>query len=116
MIGVSYGEPVYFSVKFPETDDQFSCEAPDAFSAFCSARATFEPLGWLFLCNGARRDCYAFGTQLRADLGEQVYQLRQGEPATKEGLVGIFEPADEASVGTLEEQRAYFERWQRVGQ
>ncbi|MCF8198676.1 MAG: hypothetical protein K9J42_07915 [Sulfuritalea sp.] len=112
MIGVSYGDPVYFSVKFLETEEQFSCEAPDAFSALCAAREKYEPLGWRFLCNGSRRDCYAFDAQLKADLGEQVYQLRMGKAATKDELVGLFEPADEAAVGTLEEQSAYFERWQ----
>lgn len=113
IIGVSYGDPVYFSVKFLETEEQFSCEMPDAFSALCTARSKFEPLGWRILCNGARRDCYAFGAQLKADLGEQVYQLRQGQAATKDELVGIFEPADEAVIGTLNEQRTYFERWQK---
>lgn len=111
MIGVSYGDPVYFSLRFVEDEIDFSTEARDAFGALNAARAKFEPQGWRFLCNGARRDCHAFGAQLAADLGEQVFQLVPGRPAAKGDLVGIFEPADESSVGSLVEQQAHFERW-----
>ena len=111
MIGVSYGAPVYFSLRFLDDEVDFSIEASDAFAALNAARAKFEPQGWRFLCNGARRDCYAFGAQLATDLGEQVFQLVPGKSAAKGDLVGIFQPADESSVGSLVEQQAFFERW-----
>ena len=111
MIGVSYGEPVHFSLRFLDDDVSFSIDAPDAFSALNAAREKFEPEGWRFLCNGARRDCYAFGAQLAADLGEEVFQLKPGKPAARDDLVGIFLPADESVAATLDEQRTFFERW-----
>ena len=111
MLGISYGDPVYFSLQFQDDDESFSCEAPDAFTAFNTARKQYEPKGWRFLCNGARRDCYAFGSQLAADLGENVYQLVKGRPASNEDLVGIFWDADESAIGTVNEQRACYEAW-----
>ncbi len=111
MIGVSYGDPVYFSLRFLGDEVDFSIEAPDAFAALNAARAKFEPQGWRFLCNGARRDCFAFGAQIRADLGEQVFQLKPGKPAARDDLLNIFMPAEAGMVGTLAEQRAFFDDW-----
>ena len=46
------------------------------------------------------------------DMGgaRSVYELTIGE-AGRPGLVGLFEPAAAANVGTVADQDAYYRRW-----
>lgn len=110
MVGISYGDPVYFSLRFDVSGQSFSYEAPDAFAALRQARQWYEPQGWRVLCQGARRDAYAFGTLLQTHLGEQLHVLKPGQPASDQDTVFIFDDADADQVGTLAEQQAFFER------
>ncbi|WP_189971958.1 hypothetical protein [Streptomyces violascens] len=43
--------------------------------------------------------------------GLQIQIRRMGSPATREDQVDIFGAADPDTIGTVAEQRQYFERW-----
>jgi hypothetical protein len=71
-------------------------------------RAEFEPLGFHFLVNGARRNVWPSGMAREMGGGKQAYVLVLGQPGRPE-LVDIFEPADESQIALVQEQRDFFQ-------
>lgn len=108
------------SLEAPELGLSLQAEGPDLFDALQQLRKqTLEPLGWVPLCNGARVDCYPSGMARDMGGGQVVYVLsarprlsvgRYG-PRLRRPLVDTFEPAPKKSVGTVEDQDAYFRTW-----
>ncbi len=88
--------------------------ADDAFSALVDVRQQLEDQGWFLAINGARRDTYPSGMLRDQAGGLAVYELRLGERTTTT-TVPTFADAVPDSIGTVSEQKAYFERcWDSV--
>ena len=76
-------------------------------------KQALEPLGWVPLCNGARVDCHPSGMLRSMSGGTSTYVLsgRKWLRLRPRPVVGIFEPAAKESVGTIEEQEAFWDRF-----
>jgi hypothetical protein len=86
-------------------------EASDIFEALVAVRRSFEERGCRLLCAGARPDVWPSGMGRSMARGRKAYVTRLGSPAKLEALVDIFDPATTELVGTVEEQRAFHEKW-----
>lgn len=84
---------------------------PDLFEALVAIRRQVEPDGWLIAVQGSRIDTYPSGMARDMGGGEQIYQLRLGEPATFADLVDTLGPALGAELATVEAQQEFWERW-----
>ena len=104
------GRDAFLSLDTPELDLSAEAQGRDLFDSLQQLRRQLEPLGWYPLCNGARIDCYPSG--MARDMGgaRAIYELTIGK-AGRPPLVGLFEPAPAAKVGTVAEQDAYHQRW-----
>jgi hypothetical protein len=104
------GRDAILSLDVPELDLSAEAHGRDLFDGLQQLRLQLEPLGWYPLCNGARIDCYPSG--MARDMGgaRAVYELTIGKPG-RPPLVGLFEPAPAAKVGTVAEQDTYHQRW-----
>ncbi|MEC4806960.1 MAG: hypothetical protein SAJ72_22100 [Jaaginema sp. PMC 1080.18] len=89
-----------------------SFEDKDTFGAFCKMRLFLEKQGWQILCNGARVDAYPSGMSRDMCGGIKLYILKMGQKTQRSDLVKIFDPAELENVGTVEEQRRYYQEWQ----
>ena len=107
------GGSARLSMEAAELGLAVQADGPDFFDALQQLRKqVLEPLGWVPLCNGARVDCYPSGMSRDMGGGMDVYILsaRRGL-RLRPPMVGTFEPASKESVGTAEDQDAYFERF-----
>ncbi len=84
----------------------------DAFEAFRQIRRTLDPSGWRVAVAGARRDASSSGMQRDMLNGLAVY-LHVEPPGAKLPSAATFDPAPPETVGTVEEQDAFLERWGR---
>ena len=83
----------------------------DFFSALLDLRKQIEETGWRLLVKGAARNVWASGMSRSMGGGIKAYQLEKGVAASLDRMVNIFEVADEAEVGTVAEQEAFFSHW-----
>lgn len=83
----------------------------DAFEALCKIRLELEKVGFLLLCNGARRDAYPSRLSRQMSGGRKVYLHRPSVQGRRDDLVDIFDPASLDQVASVAEQRATFEAW-----
>jgi len=81
----------------------------DLYKAMQALRQYLEAKGYLLLCAGARRDVVPSGMSRSMGGGRQAYVIRPGKQATE--LVDIFDYAEPALVGTVQQQREYVEAW-----
>jgi hypothetical protein len=87
-------------------------EAGDLFEALVGARRALERTRLLLGCNGSRRDVYPSPMLRQAAHGRRAYVLVVPRTADRPATVDIFEAApDLATVVTVDEQRASFDRW-----
>jgi hypothetical protein len=83
----------------------------DYFEALVAIRRRLEPAGWWVAVQGARRTTYPSGV-LRAQGGARnVYVLELGRPAQRAHRAMTFDDADPADLGTVDEQKDFYERW-----
>jgi hypothetical protein len=87
--------------------------ATDLFRAFRDMREDLERKGLQLLCAGARPDVIPSAMSRSMSGGRKAYVIRQGKQANKADLVDIFDYAELAVVGSVEQQRDYFETWAR---
>ena len=104
------GRDAFLSLDAPELELSAEAHGRDLFDSLQQLRRQLEPLGWYPLCNGARVDCYPSGMAREMGGARAVYELTIGE-AGRPPLLGLFEPAPTAKVGTVAEQDAYHQRW-----
>jgi nitronate monooxygenase len=106
-------------------DDQLLLRAPDGrqwcatgvdvSDALLALRRQVEPEGIQLCCNGARRDVHGSGMMRDWSGGEAAYVLRRGRRPDVRHLVDVLDPPDDmTAVCTVEEQRAWFEAYQRT--
>jgi hypothetical protein len=87
--------------------------ATDLFRAFRDMREDLERKGVQLLCAGARPDVTPSAMSRSMGGGRKAYVVRQGKQASMADLVDIFDYAELAIVGSVEQQRDYFETWAR---
>jgi hypothetical protein len=107
------GVSARLSMEAAELGPALQADGRDLFDALQQLRKqALEPLGWVPLCNGARVDCYPSGLMRDMGGGMDVYVLSGRRwLRLRRPLVGTFEPAPKESVGTVEDQDAYYERF-----
>jgi hypothetical protein len=86
-------------------------EGRDVFDCLCQLRHFLERIGWNILCNGSRIDAYPSSMSRDMGGGMKLYHLKLGKRPQRSDLLRIFERAEPDQIGTIEEQRAYYEKW-----
>jgi hypothetical protein len=107
------GPPWTVNVVLPE-GVKVSGQAEDIFDALCETRRGLEARGYILCCNGARVDAYPSAMSRSMSDGRLVYRLRMGKKARRRDLLDVFRPAPSDKVGTVAEQREYFDRWLKI--
>jgi hypothetical protein len=85
--------------------------ADDLFEAMTALRTELEGLGCLLLCAGARVDAFPSGMSRGMSGGRKAYITRLGLPAGSHDIVDVFDYAEPESIGTVEQQREFHEKW-----
>lgn len=88
-------------------------EGKDLFDSFCKLRLVLESQGFRILCNGARIDSYPSPMSRNMCGGAKLYKMTIGQRVERKDLLRIFDKADIESVGTVDEQKAYFKKWRK---
>uniref|UniRef100_UPI0036702A91 hypothetical protein n=1 Tax=Microcoleus anatoxicus TaxID=2705319 RepID=UPI0036702A91 len=86
-------------------------EGRDVFDCLCQLRVFLEKKGWNILCNGSRIDAYPSPMSRDMGGGMKLYHLILGKRPQRGDLLRIFDRAEPDQIGTIEEQRAYYEKW-----
>ncbi|WP_460573188.1 hypothetical protein [Humibacter soli] len=93
-----------------------SAEGPDLFEALALVRGQLEVHEVLIGCNGARRDVFPSVMQRQATIDRRAYVLAMPRGASRPSTVDVFAPAPDMSLlGTVDEQRAWFDTWRQSG-
>jgi hypothetical protein len=90
-----------------------SHDASDVFAAMQMMREELEAQGIKLLCAGARTDVWPSAMSRDMGGGRKAYIQRLGEKASQTDLVDIFDFAETALIGTVEQQREYHKAWLR---
>jgi hypothetical protein len=103
-------------------NQSWSALGQDLFEAFCALRVQLEALGVRICVNGARVDAYPSGMSRDMGGGQMLHVLRQRNRLERllrmsahktSGLVDIFGPALCEIIGSVEEQRTFYDSWLR---
>jgi hypothetical protein len=94
-------------VNFEENTTCF--RETDLYKAMQTLRQYLEAKGYQLLCAGARPDVVPSGMSRSMGGGQRAYVIRPGKQTTE--LVDIFDYAEPALVGTVQQQRDYVEAW-----
>ena len=87
-------------------ESEYTAEGVDLFDALMQVRRQLEADGRIPCVAGARLDVYPSGMSRQMSGGRQAYVHVHGRRPDRDDLVDIFESADPADVGTIEQQRA----------
>ena len=85
--------------------------ADDYFDCLLQIREIFEKTNMKILCNGARYDVYPSRMSRQMGKGIKAYAVTMGKQAMEDSLVDIFESADLVKIGTIQQQRDYYNDW-----
>lgn len=88
-----------------------SIESSADFYALCELREKLAEQGLAPCCYGAAENVYPSGMSISMGGGRKAYQLTIGKPARMEDLVDIFESELGLVPVSIEQQRAFFDRW-----
>lgn len=98
-------------VRLPE-EPMARGEGADLFEALASARRLLELQRVMVGCNGSRRDVFPSPMLRQAAKGRRAYVLELPRSTKKPLTVDIFDSvSDLSALGTVDEQRAWFDRW-----
>jgi hypothetical protein len=89
----------------------YTSTAPDVFEALVRLRRQLEPDGLIIAVQGARRDTYPSGMARDMGAGMKVYVLHPGLRSSREDLVETLDDALPDELGTVDEQRAFYDAW-----
>ena len=99
------------SIECTIENEKLQIQANDYFECLIKLREIFEKRGWLILCNGSRYDVYPSSMSRDMGKGIKAYQMKLGKKVRMEDLVNIFEEAKIDKIGTIEEQKAFYNKW-----
>jgi hypothetical protein len=109
-VKVSEYEP--WTIEFHGLDGSIRCcQATDLFNALQEMRKDLESAGCQLLCAGARPDVTPSGMSRSMGGGRKAYIVHLGSPASRTEMVDIFDYAEPAVVGTVQQQRDYIRAW-----
>jgi hypothetical protein len=74
-------------------------------------RTEMESQGCLVVCNGTRKNAFISGMSRDIGGGRTCYLLELGKKFSPREMVLVLGSANPADVGTIEEQRAFYEKW-----
>ena len=83
----------------------------DLFEAQIALRLQLENIDARLLCAGARTDVFPSGMSRDMGGGRKAYITRIGAPSSRADLVDIFDFAEPKTIGSVEEQKAFHEKW-----
>lgn len=83
----------------------------DLFEAMIALRRELEARGSRLLCAGARIDAFPSGMAREMSGARKIYIHRLGYPAKLSDLIDIFDPTEESTVATVEEQARFRRQW-----
>lgn len=92
---------------------QFEATNWNYFDALCQIREQLEPSGWRPSCYGACEDVYPSNMCRDMERGMVAYRNEIGRPAAQEHLVETFATSSEIEPASVEQQRAFFQRWRQ---
>jgi hypothetical protein len=99
-----------FQIQLEKFEENATCfRKTDLYKAMQSLREYLETKSCQLLCAGARPDVVPSPMYRDMDGGCKAYVIHLGKQATE--LVDIFDYAEPAVVGTVQQQREYFEAW-----
>ncbi len=81
------------------------------FDALCKIREQLEPIGWRPRCYGACEDVYPSNMCRDMGRGLVAYRNKIGRPAEQDHLVETFGTGSEIVPTSVDQQRAFFQRW-----
>ncbi|MGH9743459.1 MAG: hypothetical protein ACRD51_14025 [Candidatus Acidiferrum sp.] len=97
-------------IQLEEFEENATCfRETDLYKAMQALREYLEPKGCQLLCAGARPDVVPSGMSRSMGGGRNAYILQLGKQATES--VDIFDYAEPALVGTVQQQRKFVEAW-----
>lgn len=102
--------PWFIEIDFGKLSEKRYSGA-DLFECLDKIRQELEKDGHRVLCNGSRVDTYPSSMLRQMGGAKQVYRLTMGKPALNEDLLDLWGTAAYEQVGTVSEQRSYFQRW-----
>lgn len=90
-----------------------SFEGSDLFAALISLRSSLELNQRRICCNGSRADVFPSGMAREMSRGRKAYSLKLGARPSSEDVVDIFQTADSTQIGTVDDQKAFFDVWKQ---
>jgi hypothetical protein len=100
-----------YSISLDTPDGLVAGGGSDLFQALKEIRLVVEPQGWLIAVQGARKDAYVSGMVGDMLGARRVYILQAGRQVGRAHLVDIFAEAAVESLGTVEQQKAFYREW-----
>lgn len=100
-----------WTLEYDWSGQHRSLHDTDLFEALREMRKELEDAGYQLLCAGARPDVAPSGMSRDMGGGRKAYVLHLSKPGSRDDMVDIFDAAEPASVGTVQQQREYFEKW-----
>ena len=99
-----------WQIELEKFEENATCfRETDLYKALQALREYLDPKGCQLLCAGARPDVNPSGMSRSMGGGRCAYILHLGKQATER--VDIFDYAEPVLVGTIQQQRKYFEAW-----
>ena len=109
-VNVSDGPP--WRLQYQDLDGNLrSFSEQDLFKSMQKMREELETRELQILCAGARPDVWPSGMSRDMGGGRKAYVMRIGKHTNAADLIDIFQYASPESVGTVQQQREYFQLW-----
>ena len=113
-VGVEIAQEEPWWIKYTNlTGREILLESDDLFEALILMRLDLEGQGFKLLCEGARPNVMASGMSRSMSGGRKAYVLQLGRPSGLSNLVDIFESANPEDIGTVAQQKDFYEEWLR---
>jgi hypothetical protein len=91
--------------------EEFNVRGADLFDALTNLRIKLEARSLHLVCDGARNDVYPSRMSRDMGAGRKAYRLKFGHAAAREDIVDILSITDAHFVGTVAEQKDFYEKW-----
>ena len=89
----------------------YKIEGYDLLDSFTKLRQLLEEKQLFILCQGSAKNVHTSGMARDMSFGLKAYSLELNKKASLDQLVEIFDPAPIEIVCSIEEQRAFLEKW-----
>ena len=99
-----------YSVKLRYGNEEIQERGSSVFSAFNCIRNNLDKDGIVADCYGCAVNAYPCRMSLNGG-GTQLYLLQEGIESDLDDLVFIFDTKPELTLGSVEEQQAFYNRW-----